>query len=71
MKAALLTFLAAHPAALGALLSCVVWPAITGGLSLFQVWMVAKHPRAWAVLKAAGLDLPGFVRALRAPKGKP
>lgn len=56
----LLDYLESHPL----LTVLVVWPLVTGLLSTLYGYLDAHAPRLTAALRAAGLDLPGLLRAL-------
>lgn len=47
------------------LFALVVWPALTGALSLFHGKIEPKYPRFVAFLRASGLSLPGVWSVLR------
>lgn len=51
----------------------VAWPIVTAVASVANRLLALRFPRLAAFLRAAGLDLPGAVQALRpapkAPKG--
>jgi len=55
-----LDYLESHPL----LTVLVVWPLVTGLLSTLYGYLDAHAPRLTAALRAAGLDLPGLLRAL-------
>lgn len=61
-------FAADNPELVGILASTVVWPVVTGLISMAQGFLSEKFPRAWAVMQASGLDLPGAAKALRGAK---
>lgn len=48
----------------------VVWPLITALLSLLQKQIEARSPALADALRAAGLDLPGLVKAVTSPGPK-
>ncbi len=45
----------------------IAWPLITAAASLAAHVIERRYPRAAALLRATGLDVPGAVRALRPP----
>ena len=66
-------FVDTHPELAAVLVTSVVWPAITGLLSLGYHRLEVRYPTAVAYLRAAGLDLPRTLSAIRAawPKRLP
>jgi len=50
----------------------LAWPLVTGLASIALHVVEARFPRASAVIRATGLDIPAAVRALRpSPKAPP
>lgn len=43
----------------------IAWPLVTAAASLVAHVIERRYPRAAALLRATGLDVPGAVRALR------
>jgi hypothetical protein len=66
-------FADAHPELAAVLVTSVVWPLLTGLLSLGYHALEDRYPVAVAYLRAAGLDLPRTLAAIRAawPKRLP
>lgn len=62
-----------YPGLTSVVVTCIVWPIITGLLSLGYARMEQRFPVAVAYLRAAGLDLPRTLDAIRAawPKRLP
>lgn len=52
-------------------LVAVIWPVLTGLLSLVYRALSTRYPVVVEVLRASGLDLPGVLRALRAAASRP
>lgn len=46
----------------------IAWPLVTAAASLVAHVIERRYPRAAALLRATGLDVPGAVRALRPPR---
>lgn len=46
----------------------IAWPLVTAAASLVAHVIERRYPRAAALLRATGLDVPGAVRALRPPQ---
>ncbi len=72
MHQAIVSFLAANPEAVYALCACVLWPLLTGMLSLGRGWLDAHVPTLAKALRASGFDLLGFLRVVvpGAPRSK-
>ena len=69
----ILAFADAHPELAAVIVTSVVWPLLTGLLSLGYHALEERYPVAVAYLRAAGLDLPRTLAAIRAawPKRLP
>lgn len=46
----------------------LAWPLVTAVASFAAHLIERRYPRAAALLRATGLDVPGAVRALRTPR---
>ena len=53
----------AHPQLFAVLITTIVWPTITGLVSLAQDWIKARAPRLWDFLQRTGFDALGTIRA--------
>lgn len=47
----------------------IAWPLVTAAASFVAHVIERRYPRAAALLRATGLDVPGAVRALRPAPG--
>ena len=59
-------FADAHPELAAVLITSVIWPLLTGMLSLGYHKLEDSYPTAIAYLRAAGFDLPRTLAAIRA-----
>ena len=62
----LLSWLADHPEFTVVMFSAVIWPVLTAVLTSASKRLEERAPNVAALLRAAGLDVPGVLRAIAA-----